>query len=1387
MNSIAEFLSHLNELDIKISTDGISLHCNAPKGKLTPNLRTQLAEYKTEIIKFLNQDNLTIRYPEFAKIVPNLKERYQPFPLTDIQQAYWIGRQADFQLGNVSTHTYVEVEKANLDPECLEKAWQRLIEHHEMLRAIVQPDGQQIILPQVPAYKIKIMDLRGKNPEFVTSQLAAIRDRLSHQILPSDQWPLFELQGVQLDEDKLRLCISFDLLISDAWSFEIFLNQLAQLIQNPDIDLPTYQISFRDYVLAEIALRETKLYQRSQEYWHNRLATLPPSPELPLRQNLTTIQHPYFVRRTGQLPTDAWHRLKKRARKANLTTSGVLTAAFAEILTIWSQNPRFTINLTLFNRLPLHPQVNQIVGDFTSLTLLAIENSFQDTFTVRSQRIQKQLWQDLEHRHYSGVQVLRDLARQQERSLEALMPVVFTSTLTHENLTHDTSKPQYSSQTQLGEIVYSISQTPQVYLDHQVYEQEGNLVFNWDAVEEVFPPGLLDDLFAAYSNFLHRLADEDELWQTTTRQLLPDHQIQQRAIINATATPIAESALLHTLFLDQVPRHPHKAAVVTTQRTFTYQELSDRAHSIAQQLQQLGTHPQQLIAIVMQKGWEQVVAALGILISGAAYVPIDPELPRERRWYLLQQAEVRVLLTQSHLDSILDWPEGVQRLFVDTDQAVCSQPLESISTPLDLAYVIYTSGSTGMPKGVAIAHQAVVNTIVDMNRRFHVNADDRFLALSSLSFDLSVYDIFGTLASGGTLIIPDAASNQDPLHWAELIAQHQVTIWNSVPALMQMLVDDHVTHPHVICNSLRLVLLSGDWIPLSLPEAIKSLSLGVEVVSLGGATEAAIWSIFYPISQVDPTWKSIPYGRPLANQSFNVLTETLEPCPTWVVGQLYIGGMGLAQGYWRDEVKTQASFIIHPCTDERLYKTGDLGYYLPDGNIVFVGRSDLQVKVQGYRIELGEIETALEQLSAVKQAVVQAITARHDSQRLIAYIVLYSATVTEAALRQQLQEKLPDYMVPSQLIFLDSLPLTPNGKIDRQALPSVPEIVRLNSQETSISNHAIALQITQVVQSVLNITTISTQTNLLAMGATSVDIIKIANQLEQQFSYRLPIKDLMRLATIDDIAKYYEEHLLTAKPEVSKYLTHTYQPIIELEERQQFKKLRLGLRPVDSDSPKNQLIIPDLSDNLKHNYLTRRSSRQFQQQPIPWEKFSQFLSCWQQSFINGQPKFLYASAGGLYPVQAYLYIKPNRIAGLSAGIYYYHPVEHQLIALQLHKEIERNIHGVQNQLIFDESAFSIFLIGQLAAIAPMYGELSRDFCLIEAGLMTQVLEMSAAESDIGLCQIGACDFERVRNLFALEPSHIYLYCLLGGKIELQDQQINLKTVTNSEDWEEGTL
>jgi amino acid adenylation domain-containing protein len=884
---------------------------------------------------------------ELPRLVPDPAAAGEPFPLTDVQEAYWLGRGDGFELGRVATHSYFELEGPGFELDRLSRALDRLIERHGALRTVLLDDGRQRILQTVPGYEIGLLDLSGEEPEAAEAGLAAVRAEMSHQVLPADRWPLFEIRATRLPGDRLRLHVSFDFLIGDAWSVTLVSDELARLYLHPETELPPLELTFRDYVLAERELRETPLFERALEYWRLRLPTLPPAPELPLARDPGSIERARFERLRGRLGADAWSRIKERAQRRGVTPSGLLLTAFSEVLAAWAKSPRFILNLTLFNRLPLHPQVDRVAGDFTSLTLLEVEADGGRSFAEAARAVQRRLWDDLDHRWVSGVRVLRDLARLRREGGRAVAPVVFTSTLTLGGPEPPAPETEAAGTAEEAEetaglaSVYSISQTPQVWLDHQVSEIEGGLRFTWDVVGGLFPEGMVEVMFAAYLDLLERLADPEVAWEESVPVRPPASDLAVQAAANATEAPPAEG-LLHAGFFARAAERPERLAVVSGARRMSYGELAARATALGRRLREAGVVPGELVGVVMSKGWEQVAAVLGVLAAGGAYLPVGAELPEERRRYLLEHGRARFALTQPRWAEDLAWPDGVEVIAVDSAvPAEAAEPLEPVQTPAELAYVIFTSGSTGHPKGVMIEHGAALNTVVDVNRRFSIGPQDRVLGLSSLSFDLSVWDVFGTLAAGGTLVLPEPEANRDPVRWLELLEAEGVSVWNTVPALLEMLVEYAEGSARRLPGSLRLALLSGDWIPLTLPDRLRERAEGrVEVVSLGGATEASIWSILFPVDRVEAEWRSIPYGRPMANQTFRVLGPGLSPRPVWAVGELWIGGAGLARGYWRDEEKTAASFVEHPHSGERLYRTGDLGRFRPDGTIEFLAGQD---------------------------------------------------------------------------------------------------------------------------------------------------------------------------------------------------------------------------------------------------------------------------------------------------------------------------------------------------------------------------------------------------------------------------------------------------------------
>lgn len=1119
--NLNQLLTELSQAGVQLWTENNQLKIRAAKGVLTPTYKQLLSQNKTEILKCL-QENQQVRNTELPPITADPDNRYQPFPLTDMQHAFWVGRMGVLELGDVANHGYYEIEGKNLDLDNLNRSLNQLIQRHDMLRGVMLPDGRQQVLKEVPEYEIKHTDLREKDQNTINQHLECVRQEMSHQVLPWDKWPLFEFRATLLNDDRIRLHISYDLQIFDAWSLFRLFEEWFQLSQDPQATLPKLDFTFRDYVFAEKALQETELYQQSRDYWLSRIPSLPPAPDLPLAKNPTTVKEHQCRRFKGELDRDTWQQLKQRGKQFGMTGSGVLLAAFSEVLTRWCKSPKFTLNLALFNRLPFHPDIHNILGDFTSVTLLSVDNSALDTFQQRAQRLQQQLWQDLDHRYFSGVRVMRELNRLR-RDVPTAMPIVFTSTLGFEALGQGTSAFD-----RLGKMVYGVSQASQVWLDHQVSEQHGCLHFTWDAVEALFPPGMVDDMFESYCSLLQQLATSGEVWQETSLDLLPAYQVSQRKAINATEMSVPD-VTLWDLFIKQVNQTPDNPAVISSQGVLTYEQLYQKSSAIACQLQGLGAKPNQLIAVFMEKGWEQIIAVMGIMGSGAAYVPIDPNLPQERIDYLLEDSQVDIILTQSWLMippcPPLSRGEGNSRTIIEVDTLTPS-PVSSASSapsaPQDLAYVIYTSGTTGLPKGVMIPHRNVVNVVTYTNQRFGVNECDRLLALTSLNHDLSVYDIFGPLSVGAAIVLPDAQRRKDPQHWTELIKQENVTLWNSVPTMMEMLVEYLENNQNSATESLRLAILGGDWLPVTLPNRLQSLFNGLTLLSIGGPTETTIWNIGYEVQEVDPNWKSIPYGQPMGNSKYYVLNERLEDCPVGVPGQMYCAGIQVAKGYWNNEEKTQERFIIHPKTGERIYGTGDLGCYLLDGNIKILGRVDFQIKIKGHRIEPSEIEAVLLKKVEIKYALIN-----YTENKLVAYLIIKPDISPQVEdVKSFLKEKLPDYMIPSHFVFLDKFPLSSNGKIDRLALPQLTKVSNINENNYVEPRTELEQIICEVWQQVLEVEKVSINSNFFDLGGNSLLITKVYNGLKQNLpknSKNFSIVELFKYPTVESFIKYLNE------------------------------------------------------------------------------------------------------------------------------------------------------------------------------------------------------------------------------------------------------------------------
>ncbi len=1035
-----------------------------------------------------------------ARIVPDAAGRHEAFPLTDLQMAYLAGRGAALPLGG-PCHGYWEF-LVQAEPAALEAALNRVIAAHDMLRAVIDPDGRQRVLPQVPPCRIAVQDWRGL-PD-AAQRLAALQADFGAMRFDPARWPLFRAEITRTAEG-MRLHLAVDLLILDLPSLLAFLGQWAALVRDPAARVAAPPIGFRDCVLAAAPVPEA-----ARDYWAAEAPRLPPAPELPGAK----APEPGAVwparRLRMRLAPAAWAALRGHAAAAGVTPAAALLTTFAEVLAHWAVSPRFTLNLTVMDRRAAHPEIGAVLGCFTSTLLLGLDLSAPMAFGARAVAVRDRLGLAMAHAAPGGVRVLRELA--QARGGRPLMPVVFTSGLGHG-----------AGLAALGPLVGGLTRTPQTWLDAHVHEDaEGGLLACWDAIEALFPDGLIAAMFAEFAALLERLATP-QAWDADARGAIAAAERARREARNATAAPVPEG-LLHEPFLRQALAAPDRLAVLAPDRSLTHGVLLAEALAVAAALPQ--ALPNELVAVVLPKGAAQIAAVIGVLLAGGAYLPLDPALPPARLRALIARGECRAILTDAATDAALAaaWPEDVARVALDR---LAPAPLPAAlpaprAAATDLAYVIFTSGSTGEPKGVMIDHRGALNTVADVNDRFGIGPADRTLALSALNFDLSVWDIFGVLGAGGAVVVPAAASLADPAHLAGLVARHGVTVWNSVPMFLQLLLEGAPAAQDLA--SLRLVMLSGDWIPLALPPRFAALNPHARMISLGGATEASIWSILHPIAaQPAPGWPSVPYGAAMRNQRMMVLDEAMAECADFVPGEIHIGGIGLAQGYWRDAARSAERFVTHPVTGERLYRTGDMGRWREDGLIEFLGRRDGQVKLGGHRVELGEVEAALAALPGVAQAVAVAPADASGRRRLVAFC---TGTAEVSALRSGIAQRLPAYMLPAEIRLLPTLPRNANDKVDRRALEALcgaetPAAVPAAAEATPIA------RLLGIWRQVLANPALAAEANLFEAGATSFTAVEAAARISREVA-PCSVTDLFEFPSVTALAAHLSRPALDA-------------------------------------------------------------------------------------------------------------------------------------------------------------------------------------------------------------------------------------------------------------------
>ncbi|GAB2642729.1 non-ribosomal peptide synthetase [Gordonia jinhuaensis] len=1042
----------------------------------------------------------------------------ETFALAPMQHAYWVGRSAEQELGGVSAHLYVEFDADNdLDPERLQQVLRRLVGIHPMLRAVIDDAGRQHIGPVEGVRPLAVNDWRTLDDDERETALQQVRSAKTHQRLDVAAGQVIDVTLSRLPGGRSRLHLDVDMLAADAVSYRVLIDDLARLYRGEAVTEP--QLSFRDYLSSRAG---TAADPADELWWAQRLDELPEPPALPVRagaENSATVRLHHWI---DEAQTAAVH---AAARSASVTTAAALASVFASSIGRWSANSSFLLNLPLFDREPIHPDIDRVVGDFTSSVLIDVPAATDgDDAASRARELQRRMYANAAHNGCSGLEVLRELGRRRGRQMIA--PVVYTSALGLGELFSGAAREVF------GSPVWIVSQGPQVLLDAQVTEFSGGLLLNWDVRADAFEDGVVEEMFDDYRRRVDALAARRPEGAPSGPDVAPHHRGPRMEFdIRALHAPVFE----HAATSGAAP------AIIATGETVNYRDLAARALRVASALRAGGVAPGDTVAVRLPKGPDQVVAVVGVLSAGAAYLPISVDQPPNRARMIIEKSGAAALLGEPITGEPVIGANSSTVPVISLADALAGSPLTEpvIADPTEVAYVLYTSGSTGEPKGVEVTHAAAANTIAAINDRWSIGAQDRSLGLSALEFDLSVYDIFGMFAAGGAVVAATADQRRDPFTWPALVADHRVSVVNVAPGLLRVLLE-RLTEREDAAASLRLVITGGDWVDTDLPRMVAELNPHTAFAGLGGATETAIHSTICETTGATPdvdlassqaAARAVPYGYPMANMAARVTDEAGADRPDWVPGELWLGGAGVAVGYRGDAVRTAEKFV--EIDGIRWYRTGDLARYLPDGCLEFLGRADHQVKVRGHRVELGEVEAACRDIDRVTDAV--AWLDDSTPARLVAACGVRSGggeSATDAdVIRDGLAARLPDYMIPSVITVLAELPLTVNGKLDRVAIRIAAQSDPQMTVEAAVSPEGpVEEAVADIVADILDLDEVSVTADFFALGGDSVrGTAVIATIRESLETTALTAADLFAARTARALAARLVERTVAAE------------------------------------------------------------------------------------------------------------------------------------------------------------------------------------------------------------------------------------------------------------------
>lgn len=1018
------------------------------------------------------------------------------------------GNTAGYDIEQVVVRSRVSLEHAPF-----EDAWSLVVQRHAALSVSIDWTGDaplQRVHSELPLLLEAFELPEDESSRAVALQAFLARDRergFNLRVPPLVRVTLLTTNGRATD-----FVWTFHHLLLDGRSFarvlgEVFAAYEAMLEQRA-VELPAADASHRSFVEASKRQGRAAVDAYFRALLAGRAAATPLPSLRPLQHAPPETGYSRRSRTAGSALLDA---VVESARVTGTTVATYVYAAWALVLSRYTGDADVVFGAVRNGRGGFE-RARDAVGTF--MTTLPLRVEVRDTLSVlelvQAIRAQSLELREVEHAALAEIPSLA--------GLPPGAPLFETLVLYDERdlLTGLSSNPvsaRYVEQVELFE-------QPSLPLSVSVHRTEGfRLTATFDAGS--LAPELVERMLEAMTFTLERLAEAPSRKLAELRAVTPS-EAARLARYNDTAHEFPDNVLLHQPFERQRALRPDAIAVEFHGKRYSYAEVDRRANALCEALRARLGGPGALIGLCLHRGIDLVVATLAVSKAGAAYVPLDPRYPDERLRFMLEDARPAAIVTEPSLEQRFD--DRVPKFFVtglDAERGAPAAPAASGPPATAMCYAIYTSGSSGTPKAAVLSHRAVMNTLDWVNRTFEVRPGDRLLFVTSHSFDLSVYDLFGTLGAGATLVVADEATLNSPEKLAKALSDEKITIWNSAPAALELVLSSLVPER---CTALRLILLSGDWIPLSVARFCRERLPKARFVALGGATEAAIWSNWFEVDALEPHWTSIPYGRPIQNSAYHVLDAAGRLLPSGASGELFIGGVCVADGYLNRPELTAQRFVEPLPGAGRLYRTGDRVRRFTDGTLEFLGRDDLQFKIRGFRVELAEIEAALGALPFVRRSVCATYLDAAGQNAIAAYVVSEpGGDLSESGVKRALAEVLPDFMLPSRVVFLPELPLSDNGKVDRRRLPSPLAAAVESPAEVKRAHTLTERALLSTWQRVLQRPTLSVDDDFFAMGGHSLLAVQLFNEIDRKLGVRLPLATLFEYRTVSALSAHLDE------------------------------------------------------------------------------------------------------------------------------------------------------------------------------------------------------------------------------------------------------------------------